>query len=376
MRDKFIGWYPREPEHIAELWDKAVFVPDANVLLHCLRHRAKVRDELLRVFTILQDSLWIPYQVGLEFHRNRLDIEFGAQDTYKRLAADYEGILHQAREKLRQLRAHPVIDVEKELAAVEVFLNDFQGRMDGAAQQHPTAAIQEAVDRLTTLLDGRVGDKWTPEQLNSIKKEGEDRYARKIPPGFKDAKKDGDLNKYGDLIIWKDMIAKATAEKRPIVFISDDVKDDWWWLHRGRKIGPRPELIEEFRAASGQDFLIYEFTNFLRIAAERHQEIKENIAEVEKSLLGDERAKRHKRDADDARELSFRIAELEDEREQIVQTLSGAPSLNPDHSVVDRAALRARLDLLNAEIHELTASLPSDFQSRTPQEDEIGKGQQ
>ncbi len=38
MRDKFAGWYPKSAAEAAGLWDNAIFVPDANVLLHCLRH--------------------------------------------------------------------------------------------------------------------------------------------------------------------------------------------------------------------------------------------------------------------------------------------------------------------------------------------------
>lgn len=361
MKDRFFGWYPREPEFLAGLWDRAIFVPDANVLLHCLRHPARIRDELLRLFGVLKESLWIPYQVGYEFHRNRLDVELGAQDTYQRLKSDYEVVLNQAREKLKQLRAHPMINVERELAAIGIFLEDFCGRMDAAAAQHPNAEIQAAVGQLTTLLDGRVGDKWTQEQLSAIKKEGEERYSKKLPPGFKDIKKDGEIDKYGDLIIWKDMISKAEKEKRPIVFISDDVKEDWWWLHRGRKLGPRPELVEEFRLATGQDFLIYEFANFLRVAAERHKEIKESVDEVERSLLEDERAKRRKSDADESsRDLLLRISQLEDEREEVIQLLSGSPGVEVDRSKMDRVSLRERLDVLNDELERLNHAVTAD----------------
>lgn len=361
MKDRFFGWYPRDPAFVAGVWDRAIFVPDANVLLHCLRHPTKIRDELLRLFGALKESLWIPYQVGHEFHRNRLDVELGAQDTYQRLKTDYDGILNQAKEKLKQLRAHPMINVDRELSAIDVFLEDFRGRMDTAATQHPSGDIQAAVELLTTLFDGRVGDKWTQEQLNAIKKEGEERYAKKLPPGFKDIKKEGELDRYGDLIIWKDIIAKAEKEKRPIIFISDDVKEDWWWLHRGRKLGPRPELVEEFRLATGQDFLIYEFANFLRVAAERNKEIKESVDEVEKSLLEDERAKRRKNDADQvSRDLFVRTSQLENEREEIIQLLSGSPSVEVDRSKMDRALLRERINVLNDEIERLSHSIASD----------------
>lgn len=362
MKSNFPGWYPKGSAAVGEIWANAIFVPDANVLLHCLRHSAKVRQEILRIFEVLKDSIWIPHQVGLEFHRNRLDVEFSAQDAYDRLTQDYEAALNQAREKLRQLRAHPTIGVERELSALNMFMIDFRARMEEAKEAHPEQDIHAAVERLTTLLDGRVGDKWPSDQLTSIKKEGEDRYARKVPPGYKDSKKDGDLNKFGDLIIWKDMISEAAAEKRPVIFISDDAKEDWWWIHRGRKLGPRPELVEEFKEASGQDFHLYEFAQFLRIAATRHPEIEAGVDEVEKSLIDDERARKRQIDAQQKREAVIEVTRLEDEREQVVALLSGTPTLEASAAPLDRTGLRNRLEQLDREIELLEESMREDSQ--------------
>ena len=288
-----------------------MFVPDANILLHCLRHPENVRDQLIRLFGVLRDSLWIPYQVGLEFHRNRLDVEFGSLDAYDRLGAECTAALDQARDRFRQLRAHPVIDVDRELAALDRFVTDFEGRMREYRAIHPTRAISEALDRLTDLFEGRVGEKWQPDKLKALKKEGEERYANKIPPGYMDSRKhDGQYGKYGDLIIWKDMIGKATEDERPVVFISDDAKEDWWWIHRGEKLGPRPELIQEFKECSGQAFHIYQFTQFLRIAAVRHPEIEAGVTEIEKSVREDEQAKKRLDGAAEASALRQRISEL------------------------------------------------------------------
>ena len=88
MREQFLGWYRRTPDQLAAMWDAALFVPDANILLHCLRHPENVRDQLLRLFGVLRDSLWMPHQVGLEFHRNRLDVEYGSRDAYDGVAGD------------------------------------------------------------------------------------------------------------------------------------------------------------------------------------------------------------------------------------------------------------------------------------------------
>lgn len=353
MKDKYPGWYPKTSAEAASLWKEAIFVPDANVLLHCLRHQAAARDELLRLLDILKASLWIPYQIGLEFHRNRLDVELGAQDTYDALVKDQEATLEKARERLRQLRAHPTISVEKELAALDMFSQDFRGRMASAKISHPVEEISQAVARLTQLLEGRIGDKWKPDQLATLKKEGDDRYAKKIPPGFKDVKKEGEFDRFGDLIIWKDMIAKAKLEKKPVIFISDDAKEDWWWIHRGRKLGARPELIEEFRSDTGQDFHIYEFSQFLRFAAERFPEIKTNVQHVEESVRADELARRKQVDAEEVKEKEFRLRLLEDERDQIISVLSGAPSSAPISFSADRSELRTRLKELNTEIERL-----------------------
>lgn len=354
MREKFPGWYPKKPEQIAKLWDSAIFVPDANVLLHCLRHTTVVRDELLRLFEALGDALWIPYQVGLEFQRNRLDVEFGALDAYDALIKDQEAIIDKARDRLRQLRAHPTIDVQKELAALDMFLSDFKGRMEAARAAHPCVEIDGVLQQLTKLLEHRIGDKWPSEKLVALKKEGEDRYAKKIPPGYKDQKKDaGEYDKFGDLLIWKDMIAKAKVDKRPVIFISDDAKEDWWWIHRGRKMGPRPELIEEFRVEAAQDFHIYEFSQFLRFAAERYPDIKPNVSKVAESLLADEEARRRQDRAAAALERDATLRSLEDERDQIVGALSGTPGgVAPVPG--DRATLRTRLEELNKEIRSIS----------------------
>jgi PIN like domain len=356
MKDQYPGWYPKSADEVSALWDSAIFVPDANVLLHCLRHPAAVREELLRLFDVLKGSLWIPYQIGLEFHRNRLDVELGAQDAYGLLIRDQEATIERARDRLRQLRAHPMISVAKELAALDMFSADFRARMAALQASHPAEDITGTVTRLTQLLTGHVGDKWKAEQFVALRKEGEDRYAKKIPPGYKDSKKDsGEFDKFGDLIIWKDMIGKAKAEKRPIIFISDDAKEDWWWIHKGRKLGSRPELIEEFRSESGQDFHIYEFSQFLRFAAERFPEIKAGVGEVERSIRDDQRARRKQSEVAEAREAEAKVRELEDERDQIVAVLSGAPGTPVSAATVDRAALRARLSELNAELESISA---------------------
>jgi PIN like domain len=92
MKDEFPGWYPKTPEDLKALWDNAVFVPDTNILLHLIRHSASVRAQLAAVFERKKDALWIPYQVGVEFQRRRLDVQQQTKDAYDKLATNLTSI--------------------------------------------------------------------------------------------------------------------------------------------------------------------------------------------------------------------------------------------------------------------------------------------
>jgi len=78
---------------------------------------------------------------------------------------------------------------------------------------------------------------------------------------------------FGDLLLWKQLLAEA--RDRPIcsvVFVTDDVKEDWWWLADSegtKKIGARPELVEEImREARVKYFKMYTSERFLAYASE------------------------------------------------------------------------------------------------------------
>jgi len=292
MKDEFPGWYAKTPEDLKALWDDAVFVPDTNILLHLIRHSANVRAQLAAVFERKKDALWIPYQVGVEFQRRRLDVQQQTMDAYEKLNEEMTSSVNQARNKLNQYRAHPVIDVERELRALDIYLADFEKRMTEAKSNHPTEDLATSFQLVSELFAGRIGVKPTEDRLAAIRKEGEDRYAKKIPPGFEDAKKGGDGgDKYGDLIIWKEMIEKAKTDKRPIIFVTDDGKSDWWHIHHGKKLGPHPYLVEEFLGATGQKFHIYELPQFLRNSAETGSAIQpEAVQKIAETMIADKQA--------------------------------------------------------------------------------------
>ena len=74
MSDLFREYYRPSDEEFSRLWQEATFVFDTNVLLHLYRYTPSTRNDLLKVIEALQQRIWIPHQVGLEFSRNRVSV--------------------------------------------------------------------------------------------------------------------------------------------------------------------------------------------------------------------------------------------------------------------------------------------------------------
>lgn len=67
------------------------------------------------------------------------------------------------------------------------------------------------------------------------------RYKDQVPPGFMDGKNKDGVRKYSDLIIWKEILNYARNQEKDIVFVTDDVKADWW-----DEAGFHAKLLAEF----------------------------------------------------------------------------------------------------------------------------------
>ena len=91
-----------------------------------------------------------------------------------------------------------------------------------------------------------IGEKIPFSQKLLLLQEGQIRYDNLIPPGFRDSAKIGEA-KYGDLFVWKDIIAIAKEKNTNIIFVCNDTKEDWWEKNKDTPIDLRHELNEEFK---------------------------------------------------------------------------------------------------------------------------------
>jgi hypothetical protein len=102
-----------------------------------------------------------------------------------------------------------------------------------------------------------------PEVLEAARKEGQRRVTDKIPPGYKDRDKSDST---GDYIVWRQLMTEAANRKLPVIFVTDDTKEDWVRREHGLTLGARPELREEMNREAGVPLFMLTTETFLRHA--------------------------------------------------------------------------------------------------------------
>ncbi len=297
MKKKFIGYYSPNTEEIEKSWEKGIFAFDANTLLNLYRYTENTRNDFIRALGKIKEKLFLPYQAAYEYHENRLGVIEGIEKSYNEINSILiENFDRNLQKQLNHYKKHPSILIDKIIKIHDDFLLNVSKELNEQKSKHPDFKSEDDVlNDITELFDNCVGEEFSKDELTKIYTEGKERYANEIPPGYKDAKtkqKKGLRNIYGDLIIWKELLNYTKNKKLPLIFITDDRKEDWWTIEKGETIRPREELIKEFFDFTGIRILIYNADNFLYFAKERGllPEIKEEtIEEVKNIRVSDEK---------------------------------------------------------------------------------------
>lgn len=277
MKRLFREWYAPSEAELNQIWADGLVVLDANVLLNLYLYPESTRNEFLEVLKSFGDRLWLPHQVALEFHRNR-------EAKLPEQRSTLDALLRQIDEVIRSIERlaippyHPTLDqgeIDRKRNDVRIALDELTSTVAAARDNTPEATPDVADpirDALTSLYEGRVGDRFTAQELRQLIAEGDDRYARNVPPGYRDQQKDAE-RRYNDLIIWKQILAKAAgrdgAAGLPSILVTNDRKEDWWRRHGEQLLGPRTELRSEHLEATGCDFVLYLPEQFLDAARGR-----------------------------------------------------------------------------------------------------------
>nr|WP_287324082.1 PIN-like domain-containing protein [Mesorhizobium sp.] len=270
----FHGYYEPTPEEFEKIWSAGLLVPDTNVLLHLFRFMPARRAEVLAAFESFGNRLWLPYQVAAEFQADWREADSGNRAAYEKLKDD----LAKKRQDLEAaIGAFSRFDPWPKGSSMEdigKFFDRLIAEVDRAVTQLPEALT--VFNEVTVIFDGKVGDQ--PNDIELRRKEAQRRYEEKIPPGYKDK------GRAGDYLIWAEMRDKAKVSQLPMLFVTDDSKEDWWARHSGRTLGPRPELRHEFFNDTGQLFYAYSPARFLSFVSTRDRNLVsiETVQEMER----------------------------------------------------------------------------------------------
>lgn len=276
MRENFPEYLKLTEAEVAKLWQDAIFVFDTSALLGLYRIEPKLRKKFFSILKKLKNKLWMPHQVGLEFSRGRISVmcmiesDFGKSFEYFRQAKNK---VLDSPVTTKEVSRHK--ELKKLFESLEEICEDLGSKPSGWQSEDDILKFIEEVYK------EKIGAPYSEERKLTIFEEGEKRYKVETPPGYKDQNKDkGDKTgqrKFGDLLVWFQIIDKAKEINKPMILVTGERKEDWWWHEDSgdHNIGARPELIKEFKDKSKQIFFMYELGNFLKIFAKVKKEKEE-----------------------------------------------------------------------------------------------------
>lgn len=290
MKNEFIGFYMPNEQELKAAWhsEKTKFIFDANVLLKLYSYQPNTLNDFFSILKKLGDKIWIPHQVGLEFQNRRLDIKATEKQKFSKLKEHLDEIL-KIEDKINQLFLKGRFP-ELDSATTDLFnkirplIDEYKKILNRCNESQPNIRAHDSIRaQIDDCFKGKVGSAFSQEKLEEIYKEGEKRYENKIPPGFKDSAKNPGTDyfykgneykrKFGDLILWKQIIEKASDENiKNVIFITDDEKEDWWYIAKengNKAMGPLANLTHEIIENGKIDlFHMYNTSAFFQAAKE------------------------------------------------------------------------------------------------------------
>lgn len=224
---------------------------DANILLMPYTASAESFSAIKKVYALLCESgrLRIASQAALEFARNRAS----------KISEIHKALSDRRSDVPSRLSSYPALEGLEEYKrlqgiedAIKAQFKDRRSALDAlAAHVKQWAWLDPVREGYAQMFGPEVVVTHTIDE-KAFTKLREERYSKKVPPGYKDASKSDGGG--GDLAIWLTMMEEARRLQRGVRFITAETKGDWYQRGDGEALFPRYELLEEFKTETGQAF--------------------------------------------------------------------------------------------------------------------------
>jgi hypothetical protein len=225
----------------------------------------------------IKGRLFVPNRVAVEFARNRAAAirgHFGPQRIIKSKLDDA------AKDIKNQ---HPKHVLRDELLALIDSAKKLVDDRYGDAEKRQMGLIADDTI-LRELLEAIGNDAGEPYPEGDVQKEYKRRKDGMIPPFCKRDDDKDEVGRVGDVEIWLELLKKYEGSKKPLIFVTDDMKENWWREWGGRH-DPQPALVQEAYQRVGADILFYTSLRFSREAPSRlNVEVPKGLAEETKQI--------------------------------------------------------------------------------------------
>lgn len=260
MKKYFFAYLRLEESELKKIWgENSILTFDANILLNFYRYKSETTTTFFELLDKVKDRTWLTNQAVQEYFNNRLIVISEQEKAYSDLK---ESLSKNVEDPLNNQRKHPYVGHEL-LEEFKITATKLKTELDNRSKDYSKRLSKDDIlEKIIELFDGRVGKGFEEEKYSEIYKEGDKRYNLDVPPGFKDKNKGG-TRQFGDLILWFQLMEMAKGENKDIIFITDDEKEDWLQIHKGRTIGILPALQIEFYKQTNQRVYIFNAQRFI-----------------------------------------------------------------------------------------------------------------
>lgn len=236
-------------------------VLDTNVILDLARYSLYTSKNILEIFNKCTDLIWIPNQVFKEYSKNKYNVFGNLRKRYSSFEKNLLTIIDASEKKLENVLQNSYKykyfgnkilsnDILKKIEEFREIITSYKDTV-GTEYDEITSNSAEIIKNIEKFISDletnkQIGKKISFNEQLKIIEEGELRYKYKLPPGFKDDKKEG-IEKFGDLFIWKEILKLPTNKNtNNIIFVTNDEKNDWWNKDEHGYLEIREELLDEF----------------------------------------------------------------------------------------------------------------------------------
>lgn len=254
--------FERKEKTIDEIFKNALFVIDTNSLLAPFNIGKENLDQIKSVYEKLinENRLYIPEHVLREFARNRSVKISDLYSEIDKLLSSLPNIKSFQYPILAELTAYEKMEsarknIQDNIKKYKESLNEIKSGITNWNWSDPVTSMYQEIFSEKIIIDLK-------EKEDDLIKEYEDRINNDIPPGNKDKNKE--FNAIGDFLIWKTILELGKKEKKDIIFVSNDEKNDWLLIGNKKSISTKFELVDEFyRHTNGNHFISMTISDFL-----------------------------------------------------------------------------------------------------------------